>query len=281
MATDAQIRPSRFSLGTLVVQLGVWLLCGLTLFPVAFIVVSSLKTNTEINRVLTLPAAPSFANYLRVLESPLFFRGTLNSLLVTLGALAIGVTLSALAGYAVGRQRGPLFVLIYGMFVVSLMIPTGSNLATLYLLMKNLGLLDSLLGLIVVYATGIIPFGVLLYAGFIKTIPVELDEAATIDGCGYYLRFWLVILPLLRPAIITHIVLSSVSIWNDFLMPFLLITSDEYKTLPLAVYSFQSNRVTDYGAIFAMLTIAVIPPTIFFLLTQRYFYNTVDSAVKG
>lgn len=272
---------SRLGLSAVVRHSVVWTLCVLVLLPIAYIVVSSVKTNIEINRVLTLPAAPSFDNYLTVLRSPLFISGTLNSVVVTGGALLLGVSVSALAGYAVGRQRGRLFVAIYGLFLLSLMIPAGANLTTLYILMKNLGLLNSLLGLIIVYATSIIPFGVLLYAAFVKTIPLELDEAAMIDGCGYLTRFLRVILPLLRPAVVTHIVLSSVGIWNDFLMPFLLITSDERKTLPLAVYTFQSNRVTDYGAIFAMLTLAVIPSTLLFLLTQRYFYNSVAGAVKG
>ena len=273
--------PARARRIAVLAHLFVWALSLLILLPIGYIVLSSFKTNAEINRVLTLPASPSFDNYRKVFASPLFASGTLNSFAITMCALIIGVLVSSLAGYAIGRQRGRLFVLIYGLFVMSLMIPAGANLTTIYVLVKNLGLLNSQLGLILIYAAGVVPFGVLLYAGFIKTIPLELDEAATIDGCGYFTRFRLVILPLLRPVIVTHVVLSAVGIWNDFLMPFLLITSDERKTLPLAVFAFQSNRVTDYGPIFAMLTMAALPPTLFFLFTQRYFYNSVAGAVKG
>ena len=281
MQVHAKSTHTRIQIGATMRQLAIWLLCVFILFPIGYIVLSSFKTNAEINRVLSLPASPSFANYQKVLDSPLFATGTVNSFVVTISALVIGVAVSALAGYAVGRQRGRLFVLIYGLFVMSLMIPAGANLTTIYVLMKNLGLLNAQLGLILIYAAGAVPFGVLLYAGFIKTIPIELDEAATIDGCGYFARFRMIILPLLRPAIVAHVVLSAVGIWNDFLMPFLLITSDERKTLPLAVFAFQSNHATDYGPIFAMLTLAVIPPTLLFLFTQRYFYNSVAGAVKG
>lgn len=281
MRLQAKPRYTSLPIESVLRHLVIWPLCVLVLFPIGYIVLSSFKTNAEINRVLSLPASPSFANYQKVFESPLFASGTINSFVITVSSLVIGVAVSSLAGYAIGRQRGRLFVFIYGLFVMSLMIPAGANLSTIYVLIKNLGLLNSQLGLILIYAAGVVPFGVLLYAGFIKTIPLELDEAATIDGCGYFARFRIIILPLLRPAIVTHVVLSAVGIWNDFLMPFLLITSDDRKTLPLAVFAFQSNRVTDYGPIFAMLTLAVIPPTLLFLFTQRYFYNSVAGAVKG
>jgi raffinose/stachyose/melibiose transport system permease protein len=276
---------SRFDLSALLTHIAshstIWSFCLFVLIPIAYVLISSFKTNEEINRVLSMPAVLNFENYVKVIENPLFISGLLNSLFITTSAMVIAVILSSLTGYAIGRARNSVFTIIYLFFLSSLMIPNVANMASLYGLMKNLNLLDSRLGLILVYAAGAIPFGVLLYAAFIKSVPVELDEAAMIDGCNFYQRYFGIILPLLRPAIVTHIVFSATAIWNDFFLPFLFITSDDKKTLPMAVYTFQSNRVTDYGPIFAMLVLAVIPLVLFFLLTQRYFYNAVSGAIKG
>ncbi len=259
----------------------VWLFCLFILIPILYIGISSFKTNIEINRVLSLPATPNLENYLKVVQNPLIITGTLNSLFVTASAMFIAVFASSLAGYAIGRARTRLFALIYVFFLSSLMIPSVANMAALYSLLRSLGLLNSRVGLVLVYAAGAVPFGVLVYSSFIKNVPLELDEAATIDGCGYFQRFFQIIFPLLKPAIVTHIVFSASFIWNDFFMPFLFITSEDKKTLPPAIYSFQSNNVTDYGPIFAMLVLAVLPLVIFFLFSQRYFYDSVAGSVKG
>ena len=259
----------------------VWMFCLFILVPILYIVISSFKTNIEINRVLSLPAAPNLDNYLKVVQNPLIITGTLNSLFVTSSAMIMAVFASSLAGYAIGRAKTRFFVLVYIFFLSSLMIPNVANMAALYSLLKSLGLLNSRVGLILIYAAGAVPFGVLVYSSFIKNVPFELDEAATIDGCGYFQRFFLIIFPLLKPAIVTHIVFSASFIWNDFFMPFLFITSEDKKTLPPAIYSFQSNNVTDYGPIFAMLVLAVLPLVIFFLFSQRYFYDAVAGSVKG
>jgi len=259
----------------------VWLFCLFILIPILYIGISSVKTNVEINRVLSLPAAPNLDNYAKVFQNPLIITGTLNSLFVTASAMIIAILASSLAGYAIGRAKARLFVVVYVFFLSSLMIPTVANMAALYSLMKSLSLLNSRIGLILIYSAGAIPFGVLIYSSFIKNVPLELDEAATIDGCGYFQRFFSIIFPLLKPAVITHIVFSASFIWNDFFMPFLFITSEDKKTLPPAIYSFQSNNVTDYGPIFAMLVMAVLPLVFFFLFSQRYFYDSVAGSVKG
>jgi raffinose/stachyose/melibiose transport system permease protein len=124
--------------------------------------------------------------------------------------------------------------------------------------------------------------GILLYTGFIKNIPKELDEAATIDGCNYFQKFWLIIFPLLKPVTITYAVISSITVWNDFLIPMLFLRSQYKKTITLAVYSYSSAHGTEWGAIYAMLTIAIIPLIIFFIFTQKYFYKGLTAgALKG
>ena len=103
-----------------------------------------------------------------------------------------------------------------------------------------------------------------------------------IDGCGFFRRFYHVVLPLLRPAVVTHIVLNVIGIWNDFLTPLVYTTSDDKKTLPLAIFSFVGNHATDWGAIFALLTLSMVPPLIFFLVTQKYIYQALTQGIlKG
>lgn len=259
----------------------VGIFCLFALIPLVFVLLSSFKTNIEINRVLTLPSSFYLDNFNKVFQNPIFLSGLFNSLIITSTSLVIGILAASLAGYAIGRTKGKVFGVVYLFFLMSLLIPAASNLTAIYVLIKSLNLLDSQFGLIVLYSAGVVPFGVLLYASFIKNIPLELDEAAIIDGCGYFGRFFRIVLPLLKPAVVTHALLNAVGIWNDYLLPFLLITSDSKKTLPMAVISFQSNNVTDYGPIFAIMTLAIIPPALLFLLTQRYFYNTLAGAIKA
>ena len=267
---------------TLIAYLVIGLFCLFELVPLCYVVLSGFKTNTEINRVTFFPSHLRLQNYTDVFASPLVIPGFVNSLIIIVGSLLIGVMVSALAGYALSRWRGIFSLAIYLVFLSAFMIPNATNLATTYALLQKLGLLDSRAGLIMIYAAGTIPFGVLLYAGFVKTIPRELDEAAMIDGCGFFRRFYYVVFPLLRPAVVTHIVLNVIGIWNDFLTPLVYITSDDKKPLPLAMFSFVSNHATDWGAIFALLTLSMIPPLLFFLIAQKYIYQALtQGVVKG
>lgn len=270
-----------FSLNDLPRYLIVGVFCLFVLIPIGYVVISSFKTNEEINRVLSFPRSLHIDNYRKVIENPLVINGLFNSLFITSTSMFIAVIVSSLAGYAIGRARTPIFAAAYLLFLSSLMIPNVANMGALYSMLKGLSLLNSRVGLILIYTAGAIPVGVLLYAGFIRAVPLELDEAAMLDSCGFLRRYRFIILPLMRPAIITHVALSATAIWNDFFMPFLLITSDDKKPLPLAVYTFQGNNVTDYGPIFAMLVLAVLPLVIFFLFSQRYFYNSVAGSLKG
>ncbi|MDR6553525.1 carbohydrate ABC transporter permease [Paenibacillus qinlingensis] len=250
--------------------------------PVLYVFVSSLKTTVEINRVVLIPEQLYWTNYGNVFKNKLVLHGIWNSMFITTASMAVAVVVSSLAGYAIGRRGERVFRFLYLFFLSAMMIPVGSSLVSLYTIIKSLGLINSAFGLILIYAAQAIPMGILLYSGFVKTIPRELDEAATIDGCGYYRRFSTVVFPLMKPVSITFIVISAIGIWNDFLMPLLFITSEVKRTLPLAVYSFTSSHAADLGGIFAMLTIAVVPPILFFAFMRNYFFEGLTAgAVKG
>ncbi|MFD0671433.1 carbohydrate ABC transporter permease [Cohnella sp. GCM10027633] len=250
--------------------------------PVLYVFVSSLKTTAEINRVVLVPEQLYWTNYVNVFKSKEVVHGLWNSAFITVVSMAIAVAVTSLASYSIGRRSEKLFGGLYLLFLSAMMIPVGSSLVSLYAIIKSLGLTNSAYGLILIYAAQAIPMGVLLYSGFVKTIPRELDEAATIDGCGYYRRFMAMIFPLMKPVSITFAVISSIGIWNDFLMPLLFITSESKRTLPLAIYSFTSSHASDLGGIFAMLNVALIPPILFFATMRKYFFEGLTAgAVKG
>lgn len=258
------------------------LFCIILLFPIANAVVSSFKTNAEINRVALFPSSFSFANYAKVVKTPIVWTGFLNSAIVVLSTMALSVVLASFAGYGIARRTEKRFTAFYFLFLSAMMIPTAANMSALYDLVRKLGLLDTRLGLILIYTAGAMPMGVMLYTGFLKSIPKELDESATIDGCSYMQRFFVVILPLLKPIIVTQIITSCISVWNDFFTPLLLIRSAEKKTISVAIYAFSGENFSDWGAIFALLVLAMIPPVLLFILCQKHFYQGITTgAVKG
>jgi raffinose/stachyose/melibiose transport system permease protein len=151
----------------------------------------------------------------------------------------------------------------------------------LYRLIFTLGLMNTRTALILIYSAGTIPFGILILSGFIKTIPTSLDESAMIEGCGYFSRIYLIVLPLANFAVIIFIVLQLPAIWNDFLYPLLFIRDKWKITVTLGVYNFSRVREADYGSIFALLTLALIPPVAFFIYGQKYIYKGIlAGAVK-
>ncbi len=256
--------------------------CIIILFPVINAVVSSFKTNADINRTALLPSGLYLQNYVKVAKNRAVWLGMINSFIIVGLTMMFSVMLASLAGYGIARRTEKRFVFIYYFFLSAMMIPTAANMTALYALIRRLGLLDTRTGLILIYTAGALPMGVMLYTGFLKNIPKELDESAMIDGCGYLKRFVRVILPLMKPIIVTQIITSCVGVWNDFFTPLLLIRSPESRPLTAAIYSFTSENFSDWGAIFAVLVVAMIPPITLFICCQKYFYSGVTAgAIKG
>lgn len=251
------------------------------LIPVLNIILSSFKTNEEINRVFTLPSSLQFGNYARVFDSSFVLMNIFNSVAITGITILISIYLTSMAAYSLGRRNEPFFHFIYFLFISASMIPIAANLVPLYVLINKLRLVDTRTAVVLISISSAIPMGILLYTGFIKGISRSLDESASIDGCGRLNIFLKIIFPLLRPVTVTYAVISSINVWNDFLMPLLFIRSPSKKTITLAVYSFMSEYVNDWGAVYALLTIAFLIPVAFFIYNQKHFYGGItDGAVK-
>lgn len=254
----------------------------LIILPIAYMILSSFKNPQEVNKMVSLPAGFYLENYKTVFGNSVAMKSFLNSAFISVCTIIIDIGLCALASYAIARRKEKYFSFLYLLIMSAMMIPVVANLPAIYNIVLKFGLKDTRIALILIYAATQIPMGVLLFTGFIKGIPRELDEAAIIDGCGYFKRFQTIIFPLLKPVIVTYALTTMVYVWNDFLMPLMIISSEQKKPITLAVYSFVNEHQTNFGAIYAMLVIAVIPPVILFISLQKQFYQGgAAGAVKG
>ncbi|MBV9230408.1 MAG: carbohydrate ABC transporter permease [Chloroflexi bacterium] len=255
------------------------------LFPFAWMIATSLKTNTEVlsNPTAFFPAIPQWGNYPTVVAALNFWQETLNTLIMALGVTLGQILLSALAGYAFARLhffgRDVLFLL----FLSTLIIPFQILFVPLYLMLSGWGWLNSFSSLIIPSLAS--PFAIFVFRQFFITVPKDLDEAAHIDGAGYYRIFWSVMLPLATPAVTTVFILSFLNEWFSFLKPLVFTSSPSLYTLQQGLQlslNRGANLVPNVAYLMAGVVLASIVPVIMFLIGQRYFVRSVASTgLKG
>lgn len=258
------------------------ILALLVIIPLLHVLLSAFKTSAEIARVQILPSAFRFDNFRTVLANPDTVFSFVNTVSIAAFAISIAIAVSSIAAYGIARRKEKFFSILLFVFLSSMIIPPVSTLVVIYGMVLNLGLMDTRASLVILYAAGMIPFAVLIYSGFIKSVPRSLDEAAMMEGCGYFSRFYRIVFPIVRPVTATVVLLRMPAIWNDFLLPLLFLRSPEKKTITLMVYAFTWEHNQDFGAIFALLVMAVLPPLVFFLVGQRSIYSAIaKGAVKA
>lgn len=259
-------------------------LAAVYLLPVIVMVYNGFKPYSEImTDVLALPHSPTMGNFTAVwrdMDVPTLF---FNNLVITAIGVAGIVAISSMAGYKLSRTRSRLSWALFLVFALPMLIPFQTIMITVLKLAKTLGLSNSVVGLGLQYWGFGVPLAVFIYHGFAKTIPRELDEASIIDGATQFQGFTKVVFPLMKPTTATIAVLDVMWIWNDYLLPLVMVNSHKStRTLTLAVYSYFGQYVSNYGYAIAALVIAVAPSVIFFLLLQKWIVNgVVAGAVKG
>lgn len=207
----------------------------------------------------------------------------LNSLLVAIGAVAITCTVSLLAGYGFSRFRFPLRNLLFIAIMVTIMIPFQSILTPLFLVLSALGLQNSLAGLALVYVTLQLPFSVFMMRNAFDAVPREIDEAARIDGCGPFAMLPRVLLPLVRPSLVTVAIFAFLASWNEFLAALVFLSDNDKYTLPVLMSALRSGLYgsIDWGAVQAGVTVMMVPCLLIFLVLQRYYVRGLTAgAVK-
>jgi raffinose/stachyose/melibiose transport system permease protein len=255
----------------------------LVLAPILIMGLSSFKNTREIfQNSFGLPAVWRWENFARVwveAKFALYFR---NSIVITLASIVVILALGTMAGYALGRFRFSGNDLLYLFFLSGLMLPIRLGIIPLFLLMRNLRLLDTPWALILTYAASGLPSAVFILTGFFRALPSDLDSAARIDGAGEWLIYRRVMLPLVRPALVIVTVYNLIPIWNDFFFPLVFIHSDRLKTLPLGMTAFFGQYYTDWATLFAGLTLAAVPVVVLYaVLAQHFIRGLTAGAVKG
>lgn len=248
------------------------------LLPLYILVVSCFKTTAEIyeNR-LGLPQSWAIDNFVNAWTRAHLGQNFINSFIVTGGAVALTILVSAMAAFPLSRYKIGWNSWMLGLFLAGIMLPIRLASVELFTLMRSLNLLDSLTGLILVYTAIRIPFAVFIFANFMRVLPPELEEAARMDGAGETRILFQVILPLVKPAISIVAIFTAIAVWNDFFFPLIFIFDDDYKTVPLAISVFVGQFRTDWGLVFASLAISMAPILIMYAALARQIREGVGA----
>lgn len=257
------------------------LLCAY-LFPIFMIVMNSFKPFKEMFlSFLAFPKSLYLDNYITAFHSAGFVHKVLNNVLLTFITVVGVILCGSLAGYKLSRDKSRLSGFFYMLFTVPFLIPFYTYMIPLVKQMTKMGLMNHLYGLALV-SISTSSFAVFMFHGFAKGIPAELDEAARIDGCSELGLFFRVIFPLLKPVVSSVAVLYSIWTWNDFLLPFLILTDSERQTITISVYQMFGKYGSEWDVITATLVLASLPMVILYLCLQKYVVSgIVAGAVKG
>ncbi|EDL64906.1 carbohydrate ABC transporter permease [Bacillus sp. SG-1] len=255
----------------------------LIIIPVVAIFFATFKSNAEMYQdVLGLPGSFDFVNYITMFAEESMSTYFWNSVIVTLFAVSMTLFFSSLIAFAVTRMSGWPGRILFGLFTLGMMVPAQVNMIPLYQLVFDLGLTNSLTGLILVNTAVTTPVAVFILTGFMKSLPSSLFEASRIDGASNWQMYAKVAIPLSLPSISATAIFLFVMVWNDLLYPLLFITDTDYKTLPLALLEFQGEYMTNYPMLFTGVIIASAPMVIAYVFLQRYFVAGMTAgSVKG
>lgn len=255
----------------------------LTLYPLYWLIISAFKTNEDFFRhPYALPQVWMKDNLIRAWELGKMGRAMMNSALVTVVAVILTLLLGILAGYVLSRFEFQLKKLVIGLFLVGMLIPIHSTLVPLFLMMKKIGLLDTYGALILPYTAFELPITIFLAIGFMASIPREIEEAAMMDGSGWWRIFGRIIFPLCTPIVATISILAFLRFWNDFSFALVFINSQSLKTLPLSLSLFSDGFGTDYSLTMGAMAIAVIPTIVIYLILQEQIMKgMVAGSIKG
>ncbi|HEX6498169.1 MAG TPA: carbohydrate ABC transporter permease [Micromonosporaceae bacterium] len=247
-----------------------WSYAAVALAPMIIMALDSLRPNAAVlSDPLGLPTSLTFASYAKAWTEASFGTYLRNSALVTIAAVALDVGVSLPASYVLGRYQFRGGGVLTAYFLAGLMLPIRLGILPIFYLLGGLGMIDSRLGLVLVYAASGIPFSVFIMTAFFRGLPRELEEAARIDGAGEFHIFARVMVPLVKPAIATVVVFRFVPLWNDFFFPLVLLRTTDKYTLPVGLTQFFGEFQTDWSTLFAGLVIATAPIVVLFLVATK------------
>ena len=254
------------------------------LFPLFMTVLIAIKSNQETARSLfALPTTIHWENFAKAIKITNFFQAFRNSAVITVLMVVFTLLTNSMVSYAIARHlnKGKFFKFLYFYFISALFIPFPIIMLPIVKMASKFHF-NNPYGLIFLYIVYGISFNLFVYIGFIKSIPVALDEAATVDGCNPWTTFWRIIFPLMSPINATIAILTALWGWNDFLLPLILLNRPDMQTLPLAQYAFQSTFGADYTLAFSSYLMALTPMIVVYLVAQKWILSGItNGAVKA
>lgn len=271
------------SASTIVLQIVMVIVALIFLAPFYFLLVNSVKSLGDIMvDAANWPTAFHFDNYSKAWEMTRFPEAFTNSIIITIISNLIIALLSAMAAYRMVRSNTRFNRIVFMLFVSAMVIPFQSIMIPLLQVINFLGVNNSIVGLILSYLGLGIPLSVFLFHGFVKGIPLEIEEAATVDGASPFRVFGRIVLPMLKPMMVTVIILNCLWVWNDYLLPSLILQSPELRTIPLATFAFFGQYSKQWDMALPALVLGITPIIIFFLSLQKYIVEGVAAgSVKG
>ena len=266
-------------------QAGLWLYLLTIVVPLLWVLGSSLKTGQEIFRSpWALPASAQWVNYSKAWQEAGIGSNFTVSAWITVASLALLLPIGAMASYVLARYPFRGSKALFTILIAQMLVPNFMVVVPLFLLLKNLSLLDTKTGLILVYVAYSLSFTIFVLSGFFQNLPKELEEAAALDGCGHYRMFFQVMMPLVRPGLIVVGIFNGIGLWNEYQLALVLMTSKENRTLPLGIADLVMTQHydSDWGALFAGLVIVMIPVMIvYWIFRDRIHQTMIAGAVKG
>lgn len=262
------------------------LLSAIFLVPILLVLLNSFKSRFYISSSpFAMPNSETFVgfeNYLNGLSSSGFFISFIRSVWVSIASVLVIIVCTSMASWFIVRVKNKFTKAIYFLFAFSMIVPFQMVMYTMTFIVNRISF-DNVFGIVFVYLGFGAGLSVFMFTGFVKAVPLEIEEAAEIDGCNPLQTFFLVVFPILKPTIITVSILNSMWVWNDYLLPYLILGTD-HKTVPVAIQIAMQGAygATDYGGFMAMLVLAIIPIVIFYIASQKYIIKGIISgAVKG
>lgn len=254
------------------------------IYPFIWMITASFKTQDEFwgSGLKIFPENPTFENFIRSWNNANFSQYFLNTIIVTVCAVIIVLLCTSAAGYALGRYKFPGKKVLLGVFMASITIPLTFTIIPIYELLNGMHLTNNLLGLIIAECGGSHILFLMLFSSFYSGLPKEMEEAAIVDGCGFFQTYWKIMFPLSKPIIVTVVIMQFIWTWNSFLLPLVLtLSKPNLRTLAVGLYALKGEHVVDWTGIAAGATIAVLPIIIVFICLQKYFVNGIAGAVKS
>lgn len=254
-----------------------------TLFPMLWLFITSLKTNKEyFDSPFSLPAIPQIQNYLNAFSQANLGRMIFNSILVAIIATFLNIFIASMASYAISRFRFRGREIIFALFSAGIMVPLNAMMVPYFTIFSKTGLLDSLTALIILYAAIGIPISTFIIRGFMDSFPGEIEEAAYMDGCGFFGRYFRIILPLTKTGMVTAATFQFITCWNEFVYANLLTSSPNTKTIQIGIRYFTNQFTTDYVSMYAAIIVAIVPSILIYALFQEQIISGLTAgAVKG